>query len=135
VDNRAGVDTVNKGKAYYPYQESRISQSTSGPVTMLTELSLIPGSFPFSDISTDWQFRDYSLAYSLVTFLNMNSSFFYLKISYKDIAAIKLQRKEHSWCRSPDITMLLRGLEKIPGLKTRNTWDVKLAPLHTLKVL
>jgi len=28
-DNTAGVDTVNKGKAFYPYQETRISQSAS----------------------------------------------------------------------------------------------------------
>jgi hypothetical protein len=101
---------------------------------MLNELSLIPGSFPFSDISTNWQFRDYSLAYSLVTFLNTKLSF-YLKISYKDIVAIKLQRKAYSWCRSPDIAILLRGLEKIPVLKIRSTWDLKLARLRTLKVL
>jgi hypothetical protein len=59
----------------------------------------------------------------------------YLKISYKDIVAIKLQQKVHSWCRSPDIAMLLRGLEKIPGLKIRNTWDLKVSPIPTLKVL
>jgi hypothetical protein len=29
VYNRAGVDTVDEGKAYYPYHESRISQPVS----------------------------------------------------------------------------------------------------------
>jgi hypothetical protein len=42
---------------------------------MLAELSLTPGSSPLVTSAIDWQFRDYSLAYSLVTFLNMKSSF------------------------------------------------------------
>jgi hypothetical protein len=52
-----------------------LGQPASGLVTMLPELSFIPGSFPLSDIRNNWQFRDYSLAYSLVTFLNTKSSF------------------------------------------------------------
>jgi hypothetical protein len=34
------------------------SQPTSGLVTMLTELSLIQGSFPLVTSALEWQFRD-----------------------------------------------------------------------------
>jgi hypothetical protein len=112
-----------------------LSRPPDSLVGMLTELSLIPGSFLFCDISTN---NGSSVIIHWVIHwsdLLIRNGVLHLDISYKDIMAIKLQRKVSSWCISPDIVMLLCRLEKMPVVKIRVTWDFQVSPLQAFKVL